>query len=91
MNFLIFLLVGLIAGIIAKAVMPGRAGEPGGWLLTIVLGIAGAFLGGFLGNAFGFGSAGASGSFSLMGILWAVIGSILIIALARLFTGRRAV
>lgn len=91
MEFLIFLLVGLIAGIIAKAVMPGRAGEPGGWLLTIVLGIAGAFLGGFLGRAFGFGSAGAAGTFSLAGILWAVIGAILIIALARLFTGRRAV
>lgn len=90
MEFLIFLIVGLIAGILAKAIMPGRASEPGGWLMTIVLGIAGAFLGGFLGRALGLGG-NASGSFSFMGILWATIGSILIIALARLFTGRRAV
>jgi len=91
MSILIFLIVGLIAGILAKAIMPGSANEPGGWLLTIVLGVAGAFLGGFLGQAFGFGSAAASGSFSIVGILWATVGAILLIALARLFTGRRAV
>jgi uncharacterized membrane protein YeaQ/YmgE (transglycosylase-associated protein family) len=90
-DILIFLIVGLIAGVLAKAIMPGTANEPGGWLLTMVLGVAGAFLGGFIGRAFGANSAGAAGSFSFMGILWSVIGAIVIIALARLFTGRRAV
>lgn len=91
MGILIFLIVGLIAGVLAKAIMPGSANEPGGWLLTMVLGVAGAFLGGFLGQAFGSSSAASAGSFSFMGILWATIGAILLIALSRLFTGRRAV
>lgn len=91
MSILIFLIVGLIAGVLAKAIMPGGANEPGGWVLTMVLGVAGAFLGGFLGQAFGASSAASSGSFSFMGILWATIGAIVLIALARLFTGRRAV
>jgi len=90
MDLLIFLIVGLIAGVLAKAIMPGSAKEPGGWILTMILGVAGAFLGGFLGRALGLGG-NAAGSFSFMGIVWSTIGAILIIALARLFTGRRAV
>ncbi|HVK05861.1 MAG TPA: GlsB/YeaQ/YmgE family stress response membrane protein [Armatimonadaceae bacterium] len=87
LEFLIFLLVGLIAGVLAKAIMPGAANEPGGWLMTMILGVVGAFLGGFVGRALGFGAA--AGSFSLAGILWATVGAILVIAIMRLVTGGR--
>lgn len=84
MNLIIFLLVGLIAGILAKAIMPGSSKEPGGWILTILLGIAGAFVGGLVGGALGLGASGFWGS-----ILMATVGAILIIGLLRLFTGGR--
>jgi uncharacterized membrane protein YeaQ/YmgE (transglycosylase-associated protein family) len=86
MNFLIFLVVGLIAGVIAKAIMPGTRDEPSGWILTIVLGIAGAFVGGWLGSLMGIGAGGFVGQ-----ILMSAVGAIVIIALLRLFSGRRAV
>jgi len=90
-SFLIFLLVGLIAGALAKAIMPGSANEPGGWLMTMVLGVVGAFVGGFIGNAL-FGSGAASGSFSLAGILMATVGAIVVIGIMRLVTrSRRAI
>jgi len=84
MNFLIFLLVGLIAGAIAKAVMPGSRSEPSGWIMTMILGVVGAFVGGWLGS-FITPSANAAGAFNLMGILWATIGAVIVIAVLRLF------
>jgi uncharacterized membrane protein YeaQ/YmgE (transglycosylase-associated protein family) len=87
MNWIMFLIVGLVAGIIAKAVMPGSRDEPVGWLMTTVLGIAGAFVGGFIGDALGFNTGGFIGS-----LLMAAFGAIVIIGLLRLFSGsRRAV
>jgi len=84
MNFVIFLLVGLIAGAIAKAIMPGNRSEPSGWIMTMILGVVGAFVGGFIGNMFG-GAGAASGSFSLPGILLSVVGAIVVIAVLRMF------
>lgn len=87
MNFLVFLIVGLLAGILAKAVMPGSSKEPSGWILTILLGIAGAFVGGWLGSLFGIGASNI-----VMQIILAAVGAMVIIGLLRLFTGgRRAV
>ena len=54
MGFLSWILVGLVAGILAKWIMPGR--DPGGIVITILIGIAGAFVGGFLGALIGIGS-----------------------------------
>ncbi len=88
MDFLIFLIVGLIAGAIAKAVMPGSANEPGGWFMTMILGVVGAFVGGFVGRTF-LGTA-AAGSFSIPGILLSVVGAIIVIGISRLVSGRRA-
>lgn len=85
MSFLIFLLVGLFAGVLAKALMPGSANEPGGWIMTIILGIAGAFVGGFLGNMIGVGSSNFVGS-----VLISAVGAMVIIGISRLFS-RRAV
>lgn len=87
MSWLVFLIVGLIAGALAKAIMPGSSKEPGGWLMTILLGIAGAFVGGFVGSALGIG-----GNSFVMQIIMAAVGAMIIIGLLRLFTGsRRAV
>jgi uncharacterized membrane protein YeaQ/YmgE (transglycosylase-associated protein family) len=79
MNILSWILVGLVAGIIAKLLMPGR--DPGGCIITILLGIAGALLGGLLAGLFGFG--GITG-FNLYTVIVAVLGSILILVLYRL-------
>jgi uncharacterized membrane protein YeaQ/YmgE (transglycosylase-associated protein family) len=54
MGILAWIILGLIVGILAKFIMPGK--DPGGIFITIVLGIAGAFVGGFIGSALGFGS-----------------------------------
>jgi uncharacterized membrane protein YeaQ/YmgE (transglycosylase-associated protein family) len=86
MEIIYWLIVGLVAGVIAKAIMPGTSKEPSGWILTIVLGIVGAILGGWLASTvFGFGATNI-----LMQIVIAVIGAILLIAVLRLLTGRRA-
>jgi len=87
MNLIWFLIVGLVAGVLAKMIMPGSSKEPSGWILTILLGIAGAYVGGFIGNAIGIGRDS-----TFMSIVMATIGAIAIIGLLRLFTGgRRAV
>ena len=87
-GFLVFLVVGLIAGAIAKAIMPGSANEPGGWFLTMILGVVGAFVGGFLGNLITGGGASA-GTFSIMGIVWSTLGAIVVIGIMRLVTGAK--
>jgi len=65
-----WILFGLVVGIIAKLLMPGR--DPGGFIITALLGIAGAVLGGFVGRALGFYQAGEAAGF-LMSTLGAVI------------------
>ena len=65
-----WIVFGLVVGIIAKMLMPGR--DPGGFIITALLGIAGAVLGGFLGRAFGFYQPGEAAGF-LMSLLGAVV------------------
>lgn len=84
MGILGWILFGLIAGVIAKLVMPGR--DPGGFIITILLGIAGAFLGGFLGRALGFYGEGEPA-----GMLMAILGAIILLAIYRMAVGRRTV
>src|SRR5688572_8750747 len=76
-----WILIGLIAGAIAKAIMPGR--DPGGCLVTIVIGIAGALLAGFLGQAVGWYGPGEGAGF-----IAAIIGAILILFLYRMIARR---
>ena len=84
-GFVIWLLViGLIAGFIARALVPGR--DPMGLLATILLGVVGSFVGGFLGRAlFGHGTH----PFGTAGIIGSIIGAIIVLLLYRLATGRR--
>ena len=73
---------GLVVGALAKLIMPGR--DPGGIIVTILLGIAGAVLGGFVGRAFGFYREGEPA-----GWVMAFLGSVLLLFLYRLMVGRR--
>lgn len=82
MSLFAWIVVGLIAGAIAKAVMPGSQDEPGGWLGTMVLGIVGAVVGGFLSSTL-LGGVGASG-INLGSIFVSVVGACVFIAILRL-------
>ncbi len=81
-NWLLWILIGAIAGGIAKAIMPGR--DPGGCIVTILLGIGGALLAGWLGNLLGWYDRGEGAGF-----LAAIVGAILILFVWRLIAGRR--
>jgi uncharacterized membrane protein YeaQ/YmgE (transglycosylase-associated protein family) len=78
-----WIIVGLIAGVIAKLLMPGR--DPGGFIITILLGIVGAVIGGYLLRAVGIGTAGS-------GFIWTIIagiiGALILLAIYHFFAGR---
>jgi uncharacterized membrane protein YeaQ/YmgE (transglycosylase-associated protein family) len=84
MGILTWIVLGLIAGALAKFLMPGD--DPGGIFLTIILGIVGAIVGGFIATALGFG--GVDG-FNLGSIFVAILGSILLLIIYRMTIGRR--
>jgi uncharacterized membrane protein YeaQ/YmgE (transglycosylase-associated protein family) len=81
MSILGWIFFGLIVGIIGKLLMPGR--DPGGFVITILLGIAGALVGGFLGRVLGLYREGDP-----VGFIMAVIGSIVLLVLYRMFARR---
>jgi uncharacterized membrane protein YeaQ/YmgE (transglycosylase-associated protein family) len=83
MGILTWILFGLVVGVIAKLLVPGR--DPGGFIITVLLGIAGALLGGFIGRAMGFYGPGQSASW-----LMSIAGAIVLLALYRLVAPRRA-
>ncbi|HEV7951422.1 MAG TPA: GlsB/YeaQ/YmgE family stress response membrane protein [Glaciihabitans sp.] len=85
MGFFAFLLLGLIAGAIAKAILPGRQG--GGWIATLVLGVIGALLGGFLGSVLF--NANLEEFFSIQTWLLAIGGAIVVLLIYGFITGRR--
>ena len=82
MGILTWILFGLVVGVIAKLLMPGR--DPGGFIVTILLGIAGALLGGFLGRAMGFYGANQGA-----GWIMSILGAIVLLALYRMMIRRR--
>ena len=82
MGILSWILFGLVVGVIAKLLMPGR--DPGGFIVTILLGIAGALIGGFVGRAMGFYTANEGA-----GWLMSILGAILLLALYRMMVRRR--
>ncbi|MDN4641823.1 GlsB/YeaQ/YmgE family stress response membrane protein [Agreia sp. PsM10] len=84
MSFLGFLLLGLIAGAIAKAILPGKQG--GGWVITLILGVVGALIGGWIGNAV-FG-VDMGGFFDIRSWLLAIGGSIVVLLIYGLIVGR---
>jgi len=79
-----WIIFGLIVGIIAKLLMPGR--DPGGFVITILLGIVGAMLGGWIGRALGMYGPNQSAGFFM-----ALIGAIILLGIYRVVIGRRTI
>ena len=77
------LLIGLVVGALAKFVMPGK--DPGGAIVTVILGVAGSFIAGMLGKALGWYEIGDG-----PGIIASVIGAVILLAIYRVVIGRRA-
>jgi uncharacterized membrane protein YeaQ/YmgE (transglycosylase-associated protein family) len=85
MGIIAWIVLGLVAGMFAKAIMPGN--DPGGLIVTVLIGMAGAVVGGLIGEWVGFG--GLSSFFELRTWILAVLGSLLLIALYRAAIGGR--
>lgn len=82
MSFIVWIIIGAIAGALAKLIMPGD--DPGGIIVTILLGIAGAFVGGFLTSLIGLGGGGF-----IWTVIVATIGAIILLAIYRAVIGGR--
>ena len=84
MGIIAFIILGLLAGAIAKAIMPGD--DPGGWIITAVIGVVGAILGGFLAGAYSVDPMDEF--FDISSWLTAIVGSIILLALYRVVVNR---
>ncbi len=82
MHLIETILIGLVIGIVAKLLMPGR--DPGGCIITMLIGIAGSFVATYLGRALGLYREGASAGF-----IMSVIGAVILLAVYRLVASRR--
>jgi uncharacterized membrane protein YeaQ/YmgE (transglycosylase-associated protein family) len=83
MNWFVWIIFGLVAGIIAKFIMPGR--DPGGFIVTIILGIVGAVVGGFISTKLGLGDVTG---FNIPSMIIAVLGAILLLVIYRAVKSR---
>ena len=86
MGIIGWILLGIVGGVIAKALLPGN--DPGGLIVTIIIGVVGALLGGFLARALGLGDP-IDEFFDVSTWLAAIIGSIILLVIYRAVTGRR--
>ena len=84
MSFIWMIIVGLVAGLLARAIKPGN--DPMGWIMTIVLGIVGAMLGGFIAGLIGIN---ADGGFT--GLIFSVIGAIILLFIYEMIMSKRGV
>jgi uncharacterized membrane protein YeaQ/YmgE (transglycosylase-associated protein family) len=87
MGIIAFIILGLLAGLIAKAILPGD--DPGGIIVTTLIGIAGALIGGFLAAAL-FGAHPLDEFFDISTWLTAIVGSIILLLIYRIVVGRRS-
>jgi uncharacterized membrane protein YeaQ/YmgE (transglycosylase-associated protein family) len=85
MHYLWMFIVGLLVGIVAKFLMPGK--DPGGFIITAILGVAGMFLGGWLSSVI-FGTAAPGGELQPAGFIGGVIGALILLAIYRLVKRR---
>jgi uncharacterized membrane protein YeaQ/YmgE (transglycosylase-associated protein family) len=83
MHIIGVIVIGFLAGLVAKLLMPGR--DPGGFIVTILLGIAGAFVATYLGQALHWYGPGEGAGF-----IGAIVGAVVILAIYRAIAGRRA-
>ena len=85
MSWIAWIVLGLIAGLIAKLLMPGR--DPGGFIITAIIGIVGALIGGFLSTRLGFGDVTG---LNIPSLAIAILGSIVLLVIYRLVARNRA-
>lgn len=83
MSIILTLIVGLVVGALAKLVMPGK--DPGGVIITMLLGVAGAFIAGFLGHSLGWYNVGEG-----PGIIASILGAVVLLGIYRAAQGRKA-
>jgi uncharacterized membrane protein YeaQ/YmgE (transglycosylase-associated protein family) len=83
MDVVMFLIFGLIVGALARLIVPGR--EPGGWVISLLLGVAGSFLGGFLGRVLGLYDATTKSG----GFFMSLLGAIVLVAIYHAVARRR--
>jgi uncharacterized membrane protein YeaQ/YmgE (transglycosylase-associated protein family) len=83
MGLLVWVIFGLLAGIVAKLIMPGK--DPGGFILTVIIGIAGAMIGGFISTRLGFGDISG---FDIRSFAIAVLGALLLLFIYHRVRGR---
>lgn len=88
MGIIAFIILGLLAGLIAKALLPGD--DPGGLIVTTIIGVVGAILGGFLAQAL-FNADPMDEFFDISSWLTAIVGAIILLVIYRMAVGRRAV
>ena len=88
MGIIAFIILGLLAGLIAKAILPGD--DPGGLIVTTIIGVVGAILGGFLAGAL-FNADPMDEFFDISSWLTAIVGAIILLVIYRVVVGRRAV
>ena len=84
MSFIWMIIVGLVAGLLARAIKPGN--DPMGWIMTIVLGIVGAMLGGFVAGLIGINADGG-----VTGLIFSVIGAIILLFIYEMIMNKRRV
>lgn len=84
MGFIWMIIVGLVAGLLARAIKPGS--DPMGWIMTIILGIVGAMLGGFIASLIGINADGG-----FVGLIFSVIGAIILLFLYEMIMNKRRV
>lgn len=85
--FMWWIVIGLVAGLLARMFVPGR--QPMGWLLTIGLGLVGSFVGGMISSAM-FGTNPQDTGFQTSGLIMSTIGAVIVLALYLMFTKPRA-
>lgn len=90
-SILMWLVVGFLAGLLAKAIVPGPAAKPSGFLGTAILGIVGAVVGGFIYFLVSGGNRNFVTHFDLASIFWATLGAVIVVAVERVIAGRRAI
>lgn len=84
MGIISWIVFGLIAGVLAKMIMPGD--DPGGFILTIILGVVGAFVGGFIGTRIGFGTVTG---FDIRSFFVAIVGALVVLIGYRFVSGKK--
>lgn len=89
-TILMWLVVGFLAGLLAKAIVPGSSEKPSGFWGTAILGIVGAIVGGFIFHLVT-GSRSFQTHLDIPSILWAALGAVIVVFIERMIAGRRAV